>query len=285
MLDWVAADEIETFLFRSPIGNPLRCLKFEKGICWYPKAEVGREWKASPRAEKFGLWGGTVASYGVGFNRQQVELHFAGIDIDKKNGQNEKLSIGQLRQAVLCTVGTQCSVRTSSSGEGLHLFAHIKPIMCANKAQAQRVAEAVGAPIVQALNNVGVVCDKVACNQLWVLGGCQEWLNKVDEATIEWLGPLPSDAVKSNGTPVDPSRVGPRCKEFLAALGGAAKSRVYLAEIQAAVRGTKWERVFQHDVGDPATYTADTTITIQGGSLVVYSFLVGRVMLSMPMFL
>jgi hypothetical protein len=289
MISEYAVEEVDSVLYGNLQGRkPIRAISYGKAMNWFPRANEGNKWSREELEDgvKYGVWGGTVEGYGRGFNQQKVWLHFVGVDIDHKNGENSGWTPNALRAGVLEAVGDVCSVRTSSSGAGYHLFMCFAPVECANKATAQRLASQLGKKyILPRLDAAKIKADKVACNQLWVLGGKQQWLSYAPK-----IRPTAEDLVVEEVTASVPGDVGfdgvfGECAQgFLNLLAkhGAAQPLTHLTLIKRAVAGTEYEQFFAPYESGNKLDEPNTGICVINGTLRVYSFRHEKTLLSLP---
>lgn len=292
MISEHAIEEIDSVLYGKLEGRkPIRAVNYGgKHMTWFPKANEGQPFTDADREEavKYGVWGGSVEGYGRGFNQQKCWLHFVGVDIDHKKEENATWTPPELKAAVLRAASGVASVRTSSSGGGYHLFMHVDPIECENKMSAQRLATQLGEKyLLPQLNAARIDVDKVACNQLWVLGGKQTWLSyasKIKLSDADRIVQPSTRALTASPCEVDMSQCGPVAREFLNLLAktGAATPLTHLTLIKRALAGTEWAGAVEPWASGDNFDEPNCSVGVIGGTLRIYSFRHEKTLLSMP---
>jgi hypothetical protein len=160
------------------------------------------------------------------------------------------------------------------------------PVECANKATAQRLASQLGKKfILPRLDAAKIKADKVACNQLWVLGGKQQWLSYAAKVKLTAEDLVVEVVAASVPGEIGFAGVFGECaQEFLNLLAkhGAAQPLTHLTLIKRAVAGTEYEQFFAPYESGNKVDESNTSISVVSGTLRVYSFRHEKTLLSLP---
>ena len=157
--------------------------KDKRAWCWLPGAKKFRPETAVRAIEKAPLRGCTQLAYENLFEPmagQRCEIAWVGLDIDAEDNPATDLTALDYPGASM--------VRTSCSGQGIHLIYRLEqPILCTHET-ANRIIKIITAPLVEALGTIKVC--KADRRMFWLCGGKNEILAQSDERLVVNLIPI-----------------------------------------------------------------------------------------------
>jgi hypothetical protein len=157
--------------------------KDKRAWCWLPGAGKFRPETAVRAIEKAPLRGCTQLAYANIFAPmagQRCEICWVGLDIDAEDNPATDLTT--------LTYPGASMVRTSCSGQGIHLIYRLEePILCTHET-ANRIIKTITAPLVENLGTIKVC--KADRRMFWLCGGKNEILAQSDERLVVNLIPI-----------------------------------------------------------------------------------------------
>jgi len=178
-------DELVDWLFDRTTLRPQLGFagKDKRAWCWLPGAKKFRPETAVRAIEKAPLRGCTQLAYENLFEPmtgQRCEIAWVGLDIDAEDNPATDLT-------ALAYPGASM-VRTSCSGQGIHLIYRLEqPILCTHET-ANRIIKTITAPLVENLGTIKVC--KADRRMFWLCGGKNEILAQSDERLVVNLIPI-----------------------------------------------------------------------------------------------
>lgn len=197
--------------------------KDKRAWLWLPGAKSIEYEKVTRIIESAPLKGCTQLAYADIFKPtagQRCEIAWVGLDIDAEDNPATDLTALEYPGASM--------VRTSCSGQGIHLIYRLEqPILCTHET-ANRIIKQITAPLVEALGTIKVC--KADRRMFWLFGGKNQILSQTDERLA--VGQLP---VLQSNTPSTELLIAvtPLIAEWAGKLGvGIRKSTpVYVGDI------------------------------------------------------
>ncbi len=157
--------------------------KDKRAWLWLPGAKTPQHEKIIRTMESAPLKGCTQLAYANIFAPtigQRCEIAWVGLDIDAEDNPATDLTA--------LTYPGASMVRTSCSGQGIHLIYRLEqPILCTHET-ANRVIKMITAPLVEALGTIKVC--KADRRMFWLVGGKNQILSQTDERLIVNLIPI-----------------------------------------------------------------------------------------------
>lgn len=157
--------------------------KDKRAWLWLPGAKPIEYEKVTRIIESAPLKGCTQLAYADIFKPtagQRCEICWVGLDIDAEDNPATDLTALEYPGASM--------VRTSCSGQGIHLIYRLaEPILCTHET-ANRVIKMITAPLVEALGTIKVC--KADKRMFWLSGGKNQILSQTDERLIVNLIPI-----------------------------------------------------------------------------------------------
>lgn len=233
---------ILAFLFeRKPegtFGQMSFAAQDKKAMLWVPNNK-GHEYPLKTQPVFYGVMPGAFRHRDVPQHDQACWACWAGADFDDLGDQF-------LHVIGLLSEHPDVSVRTSSSGKGLHAFLRFqKPILMGDKGHRSRVCKGAWRPLLDDMGLLPVV-DKIDYRTFYVVGGHNEWVKVSDR-----FHPAPNVPGEADPpTPVDykfDEPLAPAIKkvvDILAQHGVKLRygsTNIYTKQVYEALLGTHYE--------------------------------------------
>lgn len=178
-------DELVDWLFDRATLRPQLGFagKDKRAWLWLPGAKAPQHGKIVRAMESAPLKGCTQLAYANIFaptTGQRCEIAWVGLDIDAEDNPATDLTT--------LTYPGASMVRTSCSGQGIHLIYRLEePILCTHET-ANRIIKTITAPLVENLGTIKVC--KADRRMFWLCGGKNEILAQSDERLVVNLIPI-----------------------------------------------------------------------------------------------